>query len=138
MEVAAELALREFRRDELGSSGYSRREFYLKYVSLARKNYLRIFWRKLNEFALRSYRGQCREPLSLGSLRYSFMLRRSGSMKLVDVDSWLQVALRNTSYFLTQTGRKVYITATDMGTYPVNMPADRLCCHHSSIQKFCF
>ena len=126
MEVASELALREFRREELGSAGYSRREFYLKYVTLARKNYLRIFWGKLNQLALRSYRGQCHEPLSLGSLRYSFMLRRSDSMKLVDVDSWLQVALRNTSYFLTQTGRKVYITATDMGTYPVNMPADRL------------
>ena len=126
MEVAAELALREFRRYELGSSGYSRRELYLKYVSLARKNYLRIFWRKLNEFAFRSYRGQCREPLSLGSLRYCFMFRRSDSMKLIDVDSWLQVALSNTSYFLTETKGKVYITATDMGTYPVNMSADRL------------
>lgn len=59
VEVVSELALREFKREELSSSGYSRREFYLKYLTLVRKNYIRIFWSKLNQLATYSYGCQC-------------------------------------------------------------------------------
>lgn len=126
IEVAAELALRDFKRVELSTYNIRRKEFYSKYEKLARKNYIKIFWRKLNELALHAYRGQSSEALTLDSIRYCFMFRQSAAIKVADLNAWLQVTLSNSSFLLANSKGSVYITATDMGSYPVNMPAESL------------
>jgi hypothetical protein len=123
MKLASELAKRTFIRDEVNVEWtYTSQEDPI----CGRRRFARIVWRKLNELVHRVNRDLETENLSWDSVAVTVQGWNSDKVHVTNVRAWMQMWFGNNLYLLTQKEGKLYITSSDMGTFPVKMPLDRL------------
>jgi hypothetical protein len=126
IEVASELTSKHFGEKELGTYPFGIADFASAPIATTRKHYIRAFWTQINELATHAYGGQRLEKFTLESLRELFVQRQSERIKLIYVRTWIQVSFPTISFLINTSESGIYITATNMGTYPVKMTAQHL------------
>lgn len=123
LATAIELATRTFIREEVKvKSLYSS----IDNARYGCKRFERIVWRKINELAQRVYRDNPYEPQPFDVVVEEVHGWKSDRVHVSNTKTWLQIWVRNNLYLLTYNSGRYYITSSEMGTFLVVMPLDRL------------
>lgn len=123
MDAASELAIRTLIREEVQKdSSYS----LLSDVRLGSRRLAKLVWTKLNELSERANRGCAYEKLSWESVREVVKDWKCDRIYVSDAKGWMQIWIRNNLYLLTHKDSELYVTSSEMATFPVKMSLDRL------------